>query len=587
VSDPIIRTSSAYGVRDLPSQQKIQDAYEDGYASESEGPRRRYSLEVLSGGRNAIGQKTQAEYDREVMPPPPRPGILQNRTSEHRPDISALATHISSETKEPPFKRRISFNGSGFGQTAEYDFGSDKGSGKEKQRLEENDIPHANASTPRQGYYGQSTVPSKIIEDGNAAWDDTVIPGNEYDEYLDGPTIPLTAEALRQQHAGTSRTTKSSGSQVKNRTSITTMATTGSGSEVDNEPTIRVKGGQARIMVGGAQIDCTDGGEIEIKRQKIIRNGSERSSSWHGVSSDDRRSLFDRLGRPSRERIPEGYLKMFEESEGQRVEDSVENNASDRAEGRYNTKSKGMSDSKDVSASLVASGANETVAKNRSPPETTDDDFYYSGGVGLRDHPHLFPRSPNLIPSEDLPSVIPQVSPDSSSDAPNYRKTTNRSKNRPSRGDAVLVSFMDGGKRPEIARLAGQSPLASDDEEDERPVKQTIRNPHGIASPIPSRSVLDESENGARILADISIHAGSDADSDFSDHPTNYKTDKSLPPRSRDKHVRRDSHPRHARRGSISSDASSEDQVKPNIANAKPLSNNPKYVLIVLLYRYN
>ena len=31
-------------------------------------------------------------------------------------------------------------------------------------------------------------------------------------------------------------------------------------------------------MVGGAQIDCLEGGEIEIKRQKSIRNGSERGS---------------------------------------------------------------------------------------------------------------------------------------------------------------------------------------------------------------------------------------------------------------------------------------------------------------------
>jgi hypothetical protein len=47
------------------------------------------------------------------------------------------------------------------------------------------------------------------------------------------------------------------------------------------------------------------------------------------------------------------------------------------------------------------------------------------------------------------------------------RNGINRQKNRPSQGDAVLVSFMDRGKRPEIVREAGAQPLASDSEEEE------------------------------------------------------------------------------------------------------------------------
>ena len=46
-------------------------------------------------------------------------------------------------------------------------------------------------------------------------------------------------------------------------------------------------------------------------------------------------------------------------------------------------------------------------------------------------------------------------------------------KNRPSQGDAVLVSFMDGGKRPDIARTAGREPLQSDDESSDSSVKGT------------------------------------------------------------------------------------------------------------------
>jgi hypothetical protein len=47
------------------------------------------------------------------------------------------------------------------------------------------------------------------------------------------------------------------------------------------------------------------------------------------------------------------------------------------------------------------------------------------------------------------------------------RKVSNRSKHRPGQGDAVLVSFMDGGKHTNIARPAGDEPLASDNEENE------------------------------------------------------------------------------------------------------------------------
>jgi hypothetical protein len=70
-----------------------------------------------------------------------------------------------------------------------------------------------------------------------------------------------------------------------------------------------VKGGQARVMVGGAQIDCTEGGEIEIKRQKSIRNGSERSNSEYGGTQriDDRRSRLDRPSGRSRKSSVSGH----------------------------------------------------------------------------------------------------------------------------------------------------------------------------------------------------------------------------------------------------------------------------------------
>ena len=118
-----------------------------------------------------------------------------------------------------------------------------------------------------------------------------------------------------------------------------------------------------------------------------------------------------------------------------------------------------------------------TTVENHQPRPATadDDDHYHSDDVGLRDSPLLKPMNVKYIPSPSPPPAVPlpQVSPDSSPGPPN-RKGSNRSKNWSGQGDAVLVAFMDGGKRPEIARQAGQLPLASDDEQDDSAMKGTM-----------------------------------------------------------------------------------------------------------------
>ena len=70
-----------------------------------------------------------------------------------------------------------------------------------------------------------------------------------------------------------------------------------------------------------------------------------------------------------------------------------------------------------------------------------------------------------LRPSPSPPPPIPlhQVSPSSSRGG---RKTKRRFKVRPSQGDAVLVSFMDSGRRPDIATIAGTVALPSDTSEE-------------------------------------------------------------------------------------------------------------------------
>ena len=106
-----------------------------------------------------------------------------------------------------------------------------------------------------------------------------------------------------------------------------------------------------------------------------------------------------------------------------------------------------------------------TVESQQRPPAPTED-IYDPDDVGLRNSPPLKPMKVNFRPSPTPPPAVPlpPVSPESSPEPPG-RKGSNRSKYRPSQGDAVLVSFMDGGKHPNIARQAGDEPLASDNEE--------------------------------------------------------------------------------------------------------------------------
>lgn len=95
-------------------------------------------------------------------------------------------------------------------------------------------------------------------------------------------------------------------------------------------------------------------------------------------------------------------------------------------------------------------------------------DVYDPEDVGLRDSPLLMQMSVNLCPSPSPEPLIPlpPVSPESSPD-PEHRKTKTRPKYRPSPGDAVLISFLADGKHVDIARDAGEQPLASDNEIEE------------------------------------------------------------------------------------------------------------------------
>jgi hypothetical protein len=92
--------------------------------------------------------------------------------------------------------------------------------------------------------------------------DETFATGT-YQEDVGGPAVPLTAEVLRRR--GSSRSTKSNESQVESdfRKSVEKVRNINS---VGDD------------MFSSASIEFEEDGEIEIKRQKNLRNGSAQSS---------------------------------------------------------------------------------------------------------------------------------------------------------------------------------------------------------------------------------------------------------------------------------------------------------------------
>jgi hypothetical protein len=290
VFDPVPRTTSAFGTRESNSQALVDydgGYYDDGYTSASEG-RRREPRESIRVPSQAF---TKAELDYRAMPPPSRPGILRRPTAEYRAPTEYTLDPIDMSSRrrsreyydEPATRpRRPSTNR----HSVSYDLGPERVT-----------VEAANSSRRRQSLYEQPTSTTGA----SSNYEEKLNKAASYQEDVAGPTVPLTAETLKKQQrrqAGSSRSTKSSASRDESdyKKSATTRTTrSGSGND-DENVTIKVTG-QARVMVGNTAIDCTEGGEIEIRQNKNFRDGrSERSSSEFGGPPrfDDRRSRAER-----------------------------------------------------------------------------------------------------------------------------------------------------------------------------------------------------------------------------------------------------------------------------------------------------
>ncbi|RYO80408.1 hypothetical protein DL766_006573 [Monosporascus sp. MC13-8B] len=105
-----------------------------------------------------------------------------------------------------------------------------------------------------------------------------------------------------------------------------------------------------------------------------------------------------------------------------------------------------------------------TTAAAAPAHDPSASDIYDPDEVLPRDSPLMKPYRPRLQPS---PSPPPAFTRPKVSLSPSYgRKSSNRRRKvRPSQGDAVLIHYLDGGKRPDIATEALMRPLARYDED--------------------------------------------------------------------------------------------------------------------------
>lgn len=302
--DPVPRTTSAFGSREASSQALVDydgGYYDDGYTSASDGT----SLAPRESIRVPSQRLSKAELDYRTMPPPARPSILRRPATEYRAPseytLDPIDTHESRhrrreyyEEPEPIRPRRPSAHR----HSVSYDLSPERVT-----------VEAANSSRRRQSFYEK---PASSVAESTSNYEEKLHKATSYQEDVGGPTVPLTADMLKKQErreAGSSRSTKSSASRdesdyKKSATTRTTRSGSGNGNGNGNDDenvTIKVTG-QARVMVGNTAIDCTEGGEIEIRQNKNVRDGrSERSNSEFGGASrfDDRRSRAERphLGR--------------------------------------------------------------------------------------------------------------------------------------------------------------------------------------------------------------------------------------------------------------------------------------------------
>ncbi|KAK3370122.1 hypothetical protein B0H63DRAFT_308024 [Podospora didyma] len=246
-------------------------------------------------------KSSRAEDDRKMPPPPPR------RTASARP--TTLAFRPPPPSTPAPMRRSGPFDDDDLvagdnelfrdvSPLAPYDYGApvlrtrrrpSVGAASIAYELGEFRTEVAGRNSRRNSYYGGQSTSS------GSAYEDKLRQASIYqDDVTGGPAMPLTAETLRKagRNGGSSSATRSSDSRDESeyRQSATTRTTRSSAN--DEDVTIRVKGNTV-LKVGGAEMQCRDGAEINIisRGATPFRSNSDQSSY---IDQDDRRTRYER-----------------------------------------------------------------------------------------------------------------------------------------------------------------------------------------------------------------------------------------------------------------------------------------------------
>ncbi|KAM3068023.1 hypothetical protein ACMFMG_011071 [Clarireedia jacksonii] len=338
------RTASAYGIRDepVPNPRMITAGYErEGYtysdeddnssydsAAEPQSIRKsirvpsriasrdsqaesNYSRESqYSEPEPSYNKKSKARRDSEAMPPPSLPLVKANQTAAMRRPTIELPVYENlhfdeyrstrKEYHEDPRPASRSRRPSTHRHSVSYNDG-DRPKDAERFRIES-----TAKGKRRQSYYEPSSFTQSSGHSGSTQastastdYEKKLQQAASYQQEVTGPSVPLTAEALKREEqrrqGASSRSTKSSGSRDHSDYRGTQTTRTTRSGEDDENVTIEVTG-QAKVRVGGAEIECEDG-KIQIHRERL-REGSQATLSDYGhgqkLMLDDHRSRKDR-----------------------------------------------------------------------------------------------------------------------------------------------------------------------------------------------------------------------------------------------------------------------------------------------------
>ncbi|KAM0131351.1 hypothetical protein ACHAP3_007003 [Botrytis cinerea] len=299
--EPIGRTitSSIRVPSGIPSRTNSSAVSESNFSKADSSRSRESNYSEVESSYNK-SKSSRGRRDSKAMPPPPKPTMRRPTVNVPVYDDNLSQYSVEEYHEEPPRQAARPRRPSPHRNSVSYDV-SELPRETERFRLET-----ASKHRRRQSYYGQSTSASstQASTTGSSGYSAKLSAAADYLEEVSGPTIPLTAEALkkeqRRQAGGSSRSTKSSGSHdLSDYRGTQTTRTTRSGG--DDNVTIEVTG-QAKVTVGGAEIQCEEGGKIQIHRtETIIRDGSEATASEyeHGyglklLDDRERRSRHDR-----------------------------------------------------------------------------------------------------------------------------------------------------------------------------------------------------------------------------------------------------------------------------------------------------